>query len=228
MSNNKGKLIVIEGTDGSGKGTQTKLLVDYLEKLKKKVFIVDFPRYDTFFGKMVGRYLNGEFGDVRQVSPYLVSLTYAMDRAGAKIEIEKSLKNGRYVIANRYTFSNMAHQSANLPPKERTKYIKWNEELEYVVNGIPKEDLIIFLHVPTQFTQNLVDKKEKRNYTVKKRDIHERNKDHLLEAEKQYLWLCGHYQHVRKIECIDKKGNLRSIGDIHQEVIDLLQKEKIV
>ncbi|AKM82562.1 TPA: thymidylate kinase [Candidatus Berkelbacteria bacterium] len=224
----KGKFIVIEGTDGSGKGTQVKLLIDHLKKKKKKVFLADFPRYETFFGKMVGRYLNGEFGDVKQASPYLVSLTYAMDRAGAKNDIEKHLKMGHHVIANRYTFSNMAHQSANLPPKERKKYIKWNEELEYVANGIPKEDLIVFLHVPTKFTQDLVDKKEKRNYTSKKRDIHEANKDHLFEAEKQYLWLSKHYSHVRRLNCINKKGELRTIEDIHQEIIALLQNEKLI
>lgn len=224
----KGKFIVIEGTDGSGKGTQVKLLVSYLKKQKNKVFVADFPRYDTFFGKMVGRYLDGEFGDIKETSPYLVSLTYAMDRAGAKDDIEKNLEKGHYIIANRYTFSNMAHQSANLPPKERLKYIKWDEELEYVANGIPREDLVIFLHVPTKFTQDLVDKKEKRNYTTKKRDIHERNKDHLFEAEKQYLWLAKHYKHVRKINCINKEGELRTIPDIQEEIVAVLQKEKLI
>lgn len=224
----KGKLIVIEGTDGSGKGTQTKLLIDYLKKQKRKVFMADFPQYDKFFGKLVGRYLDGEFGDIKQVNPYLASLPYALDRASARDEINAKLKSGSIVISNRYAFSNMAHQSANLPPKERVKYIKWDEELEYNFNKLPREDLVIFLYVPSKFNQALVDKKNSRNYTNKKRDILEANANHLLEAEKQYLWLSKHYKHVRKINCTNKKGELRTIPDIHQEIIRVLNKEKII
>lgn len=224
----KGKLIVIEGTDGSGKGTQTKLLINFLKKEKRKVFMADFPQYEKFFGQLIGRYLNGEFGGIKHVSPYLASLPYALDRASARDEIKEKLNNGLIVISNRYTFSNMAHQSANLPPKERVKYIKWDEELEYKINGLPKEDLIIFLYVPNKFNQQLIDKKESRNYTKKKRDIIEASNNHLQEAEKQYLWLAKRYKHVRKIDCVNKKGELRTIEDIHQEIIDVLSKEKLI
>ena len=116
---NKGKLIVIEGTDGSGKTTQLKLLKSYLEKNSIPVETVSFPRYKkSFHGKTVAKYLRGEFGAMDSVSPYLVSLAYAMDRATAKWDMNKWLREGKIVIADRYATSNMAHSAAKLPEKE--------------------------------------------------------------------------------------------------------------
>src|SRR3989344_5328339 len=153
----KGKLIVIEGADGSGKATQTALLKAYLEQKNYPVETIDFPRYwGSFHGKTIARYLKGEFGGVDSVNPYLISLAYSLDRATAKREMNTWLREGKIVLANRYATSNMAHQAAKLPERKREHFLNWLMELEYKVNKIPKEDLVIYLHVPTATAQVLI------------------------------------------------------------------------
>ena len=225
----KGKFIVIEGTDGSGKATQADRLVIYLRGRGHKVHLIDFPRYyDSFHGETISRYLNGEFGDVYDVNPYLASLTYALDRMTAKEELSHWLNSGDDVIANRYTLSNMAFQAVKLPPSQRDEFIDWEEKMEYKVHKIPKEDLIIFLHLPTEYSQRLIRRKPKRAYTKKTRDIHERNLTYMREVEKQYMALYERYRHIRKINCLDKSNYIRPIEDIHKEIINLLKEEKML
>lgn len=202
----KGKLIVLDGTDGSGKKTQLDLLKKRLEKEGYKTEEVDFPRYySSFYGKMVGRYLAGEFGDVYETSPYLTSLLYAGDRLLAKNEIRKWLHDGKIVLTNRYVSANLCHQSAKLPSKEREKFIKWLLELEYKVHQLPKEDMVIFLYVPVKIAQGLLDKKGHRDYIGGfKKDIHERNIKFLKDSENQYKKLALKFKwHL--IECTQNK-----------------------
>jgi len=226
----RGKLIVIDGTDGSGKATQTKLLVDYLKKKKCRVKYIDFPRYySSFHGGMVGRYLRGEFGGLSEVDPYLASLTYALDRLTAKEELEDWLRAGNIIVANRYTSSNMAHQTARIKKSKREKFLRWLVEMEYKVHKLPKEDITIFLHLPVEMGQKLVDKKGKRAYLAeKKRDLHEANLKHLKEAEKMYLELAKKFKHWVKIECLDEKGETLSRKKIHQKILFLLQKRNLI
>jgi len=183
----RGKLIIIEGLDGSGKTVQTEFLVNRLKKGGFRVATFDFPQYYTnFFGKMVGRYLSGEFGASKQVSPYLSSILYALDRFETKEKIEKALKQGKIVVCNRYTTSNQTHQAGKIEsPKELKKFLSWLEQMEYQIFKIPKPDLVLFLEVPYQIGQKLVDGKSKRAYLKgAKRDIHERDKNHLQSAQK--------------------------------------------
>lgn len=219
----KGKLIVIEGTDGSGKATQLGLLRDYLQKEKYSVETVDFPRYrESFHGRTIRRYLDGEFGEIDKANPYLVSLAYALDRATAKTEMRRFLREGYIVLANRYAPSNMAHQAAKLAEKDREKFIDWDWELEYKVNRIPKEDLVIFLYVPTRVTQELMKARGG------KLDIHERNLDFLTESEKMYLRLAKRFRNWVVVDCLDRNGLLRSREEIHQEVVNVLKKRKLI
>jgi nucleoside 2-deoxyribosyltransferase len=119
----RGKLIVIDGTDGSGKATQCQLLLDYLKKVGYRTKYIDFPRYySSFHGGMVGRYLKGEFGGLDEVNPYLASLTYALDRLTAKEDMDTWLRNGNLVVTNRYTSSNMAFQTVRVKPEERENF----------------------------------------------------------------------------------------------------------
>lgn len=200
----KGKFIVIDGSDGSGKKTQTDLLIKYLKTNHHTSSYFDFPQYQkSFFGKMVGRYLNGEFGEADDVNPYLASLLYAGDRWQASEAIRKDLKAGKIVIANRYTQSNMGFQTAKIKsPTEKRKFLSWVTKLEYQIYGIPKPDLVVYLYVPYKIAQSLVDKKADRGYTKMKRDIHERNGEYLNRVEKQYLTLARQNKEWQIVNCI--------------------------
>ncbi len=224
----RGKLIVIDGTDGSGKATQAKLLVNYLKKKDCRVKYIDFPRYySSFHGGMVGRYLKGEFGGLSEVNPYLASLTYALDRLTAKEELEDWLRAGNIVVANRYTSSNMAHQTGRIKKSKRKEFLNWLLDMEYKVHKLPKEDIVIFLHLPARVGQKLVDKKEKRGY-ISKRDLHEASLGHLKKAENMYLELTEKFKHWVKIDCLDNKGNILPPNKIHRKIIAVLLRRKLL
>lgn len=226
----KGKLIVIDGTDGSGKATQSKLLAESLRKLKKTVRQIEFPRYYTsFHGNIVGRFLKGEFGDINQVSPYLISLAYALDRLTARKQIQDWLEVGDYVIADRYTSANMAHQTAKVPVKERKKFLQWLEEMEYQHHKIPREDIVIFLYVPVEISQKLVEKRSKRDYVAgEKKDIAEANRKHQEESLKVYLQLAREKKHWVEIDCVDSRGKLKARKAIQKEILQALKGRKLI
>lgn len=220
----KGKLIVIDGTNGSGKATQTKLLMKYFIKHKIKVKYISYPRYYTsFHGKTVARFLTGEFGKLNDVSPYLSSLAYALDRLTSKNQILDWLNNGNLVVADRYITSNLAHQGAKLTGKERQKFINWIYDMEYKQHRMPKENLVIYLYVPPEISEKLILERIKR----RKRDIEE-GLAFQIKVAKNYLALCKKYKHWVKINCIDKKGNLKTKKEIHQLIIQTLKEKKIV
>jgi len=221
----KGKLIVIDGGDGSGKTVQSQLLIDYLKKNHYPVKYVDFPQYyQTFHGKTVARFLQGEFGKIDQVSPYLASLAYALDRVSIKEEMDDFLRKGGIIIANRYATSSLAHQGAKFTDKkEREKFLKWLFELEYKINKIPKEDLVIYLYVPWQIGLELTKKKTDRQYLQGKKDIAEEDINHRISSEKMYLELAAKNKHWVKIDCVEN-GKILPIETIHQKIIDVLKK----
>lgn len=233
MNHKKGKLIVIDGTDGSGKGTQTELLLDYLEKQKKHHKYIDFPRYYTsFHGKMVARYLSGEFGGKDSASPYLSSLFYALDRLTARDEIISWLEEGNVVVANRYTTSSMAFQTARIEKAKQEEFLKWLYEMEYKEHKIPKEDLVLFLYVPVEISQKLLDKKagtQARRYIKgKKKDVYESDVEYQKKVLKLYLDLAKKYPHWEVIKCVDSHGKLLSIEKVHGKIILAIKKHKIL
>ena len=212
--------IVIEGTDGSGKGTQFKKLVARLRREGHSVATFDFPQYGTPSAYFVEQYLNGRYGSVNEVGPLRGSIFYAMDRYDVAPKIKKAMKQKKLVVLNRYTTSNEGHQGTKIKGKRnRRKFFKWVEELEYDILGIPRPGLCIILHVPAEIAQKLVDKKKSRKYLGgKKRDIHEADLNHLKLAEKVYLELA----HLSPktyvvVECV-KKGKLLSIDEIHEKI----------
>lgn len=226
----KGKFIVIEGTDGSGKGTQTQLLSDALKKKKVPHKIFDFPRYeDNIYGQLVARYLKGEFGGVNEVSPYLVSLSYAGDRVLAKPQMDKALDEGKMILSNRYVLSNKAHQSTKLPNPKRKQFIQWLDDLEYKTNKLPREDLVIFLYLPSRMAQDNVGKKGARGYMgKKKKDIHENSISHLTESVKMYLYLSKTEKNWVVINCLEKNKEMKTREKIHEEIMEILRKRKII
>lgn len=224
----KGKFIVIDGTDGSGKATQTKLLVRKLKENKYKVRTIDFPQYEkNFFGKMVGRYLSGEFGSSSEVSPYLASILYAADRFETKNSIEKWLKDGYIVIADRYASSNQIHQGGKIKnEKDRKIFLDWLEVMEYKIFKIPKPDGIIYLDVPIKFSINLLKEKkaqDKKQYLKGKKDIHENDLKHLEDAKESAIKLVKKLNNWTKINCV-KNNKLMSIEEVRKIVWNNLEK----
>ena len=221
LKKRRGKLIVIDGGDGSGKTTQATLLVDYLKSKKIPVKYVDFPQYyHSFHGKTVGKFLKGEFGKIDEVSPYLASLAYALDRASIKREMDDFLGAGGVIIANRYATSNMAHQTAKFATKkEQSEFLKWVYELEYKIHKIPKEDLVIYLHVPYQFAAEL--SKNRSLKTGVALDIHEKNSEHQKKSEEMYLMLAKKYKHWKVIECV-KDSKMLSIEEVREQILPLI------
>jgi len=229
QKNRKGKLIVIDGGDGSGKATQSELLSAYLTKAGHQVKYMDFPRYySSFHGRVVGRFLTGEFGNLDQVSPYLAALAYALDRASAKEEMDAWLSSGGMLLCNRYATSSMAHQGGRLPEDKRKDFIEWLDEMEYKVHKIPREDVVVYLYVPWKIGYELTLKKEARKYTNGQLDIAEKDMHHREVSEQMYLKLARERKNWITIDCVDNEGNIFSKEDIHKKIIAALKEKNIV
>ncbi len=223
LQQKKGKLIVIDGGDGSGKATQAKLLIEYLKKKKFKVKYMDFPQYySSFHGKTVAMFLRGEFGELNNVSPYLASLAYASDRASVKEEMEEFLESGGIIIANRYATSNMAHQAAKIKDDaKRKEFLNWVYDLEYKIHKIPKEDAVVYLYVPWKVGYELTKGKDDRKYLKgNKQDIQESDTNHRQDAEHMYLHLAQEKNWI-KIDCV-KNDVLLPIETIHSQILSHL------
>lgn len=220
----KGIFIVIDGTDGSGKATQTKLLADRLKKSGYKVKTIDFPQYENnFFGKIVGRYLSGEFGTSSEVSPYLASILYAGDRFEEKEKIEKWLRGGYIVIADRYASSNQIHQGGKVSnQKKREEFLTWLEELEYGIFKIPRPQAIIYLDMPLEISQKLLKKisaQKKKNYLKGKKDIHENDLKHLSDAKNNAIELVKKSNNWVKINCA-RNGKPLLVEEINRNIAE--------
>lgn len=222
-----GLFIAIEGGDGSGKATQTKLLAAYLrEKLNKNVLTLSFPRHGEFSAYYTDQYLNKSYGENPDDIPAdLVSLAYAIDRHAASKEIIEhiNIPDG-IVLADRFVASNAAHQGTKFHiDKERQDYYERIFRTEHEILSIPKPDLNIVLIVPVEISQTNVDKKPTRNYTTMKRDLHEENASHLERAKSNYIELTKLYPDTYKaILCTNTKGEMRSVDSIHEEIIRMV------
>ena len=220
----QGKIIVVEGTDCSGKETQSKLLEKRLNSIGKKCVRFDFPNYESPTGRIIGgAYLvRPEIGPsffkegAVNVDPHVVCLYYAADRKYEMPEIEKYLNDDYYVILDRYTTSNLAHQGSKIHDKdERFNMYQWIDKLEYWLLGLPKPDKTIFLHVPLENTLEL--RKSRKSI-----DEHEKSPEYLKRAEESYLELSELYN-WDKIECI-RNNKLRSVEDINDEIMKIIDK----
>lgn len=219
-----GKIIVIEGTDCSGKETQSKLLEERLKEKGKKCVKFNFPMYDTPTGQIVGGSYLGrkEIGEslfkegAVNVDPHVTCLYYAADRKYNWYKIQEYLDKDYFVILDRYTPSNLAHQGSKITDKdERFNMYQWIDKLEYWLLGLPKPDKTVFLHVPAEKTLELLKNR-------KLIDEHEKSPEYLRNVEESYIELSELYNWDR-IKCI-KNGNLRSVLDINDEIIKLVEK----
>jgi len=211
-----GKFIVIDGTDGSGKGTQTKKLVDKLKKDQFKVEIADFPQYGEKSAALVEEYLNGKYGTAKEVGPYRASIFYACDRYAASFKLKNWIDEGKVIISNRYVSANMGHQGGKIQDiNERNKFLEWVADLEYNIFEIPKPDINILLYMPPEIGQQLVDKKGHRDYVNgTKRDIHEADIEHLREAADAYRYVAKNKRYF--ITTPHSIFNIPTIGNTKQ------------
>lgn len=225
-SNKKGKIITLEGIDGSGKATQAQLLVKRLQESGYNVETLDFPQYDSFFGRHVGKFLRGEYGSLEDVHPEVASFLFAFDRFHQRERIEKWLSEGNIVVFNRYTESSLAHQGAKiLDRNKRMEMMEWIYELEKEQLKIPQSDIVIYLHVPPEISTNLVKSKEKRSYLKgKERDIQEEAFDYQRQCVETYLELCSRYDNWHRIDCTEN-GEIHSREEIHEKLWGIVKEQ---
>lgn len=211
-----GKLIVIEGTDGSGKSTQTDLLIQRLATQGQPFKRLQFPRYSEPSSALIRMYLGGEFGsDPADVNGYAASAFYAVDRyASYKQDWGKWYEDGGLVLSDRYTTSNAIHQSAKEKPEDRAAFLQWLGRFEYDLLGLPAPDLTIYLDVPTDFTEKLMRHRER--VTNTQADIHEKATSYLATCREAGRAAADFYGWTI-IECV-RDGAMRSIEDIHEEI----------
>jgi dTMP kinase len=219
----KNQFVVLEGLDGAGKSTQIKLICKHLKNNKIKFKFLHFPRTEApYFGELVAAFLRGDYGELNQVNPYLVALIYAGDRHHAKPMIEKWLKDGYFVLVDRYVNSNIAFQCAKTGASEKKEELrKWILSLEYEHYKIPKPDLNIFLDVPFEFTRkNLTDQRngDDRQYLQGKSDIHENDLSFQNEVRKVYLNLQKTDKNFFVLNCADKKNMILSADEIFKKI----------
>jgi len=229
MEKHKGKLIVIDGTDGSGKTTQVAFLAKHLKKDKHKVKVVDFPvYYKNFFGKFIGHCLSEQYYNWLNIHPKIASVMYAADRWEASEEMRKWLKEGYIIIANRYVSANQIHQGGKIKSaKKRADFMKWLNEMEYEVFKIPRPDLTLYLSLPIDIVLALLkdrdSSKMKREYLRKKKDVHESDVNFLINSRKSALRLVEEVPNFIKIEC-SEKGKIMSRKQIHEKIYAEVKK----
>lgn len=216
-----GKLIVIEGTDGSGKSTQFRLLSQRLEAEGIPFKHLVFPRYKEESSALIRMYLGGAFGDKpTDVNSYAASSFYAVDRyASYKMDWGKWYEEGGLVLSDRYTTSNAVHQASKEAPENREAYLSWLYDFEYNKLGLPRPDVTIYLDVPTDFTEMLLRRREQDTST--RADIHEKDMQYLATCRETGRFAAGYYG-WNVISCV-KDGKMRSIEDIHGEIYALVK-----
>ena len=234
----KGKLIVIDGTDGVGKATQTAKLVKRLETEGYQTETLDFPRYKEHFGKLIGECLNGMDcitnwkGDPKDVGfaslhPKIASVLYAADRFDTSSTIEKWLLEGKVVVLDRYVSANQIHQGGKITDEnERKEFLKWLDHMEHGIFKIPRPDKIIYLDVPIEITQKLLQEKSsniKKEYKKSGIDAHENNVDHLIAAKISGLKMVEQLNSWERIECYSD-NQLISLEGVHERIWQIVLK----
>lgn len=220
-----GKIFVIDGTDGSGKQTQLAKLKERLDKEGIEYRTVSFPNYDSPSSSLVKMYLGGEFGtDPKKISPYIASTFYAADRyATFKKDYEEYYNNGGIILADRYTTANMVHQAGKIEDDaEREKFLNWLWDFEFHLYGLPVPTEVFFLNMPTEYAVKLIENRKNKITHESKKDIHERDKDHLQDAYREACKLVKKYNWY-EVKCV-QDDKIRSIDEIHEEIFDELRK----
>jgi dTMP kinase len=216
-------LIDIEGIDGTGKGTQARLLCDRLVATGVSAAVVSFPRYGaTLFGKAVGEFLNGDFGSLAGVHPFLVSLLFAGDRFESKAFLLESLRTHDVVVLDRYVPSNVAHQAAKLDGAARAELARRILEIEYTLFGLPRPDVVLLLDLPVHLAQDLIARKAARQYTDRKADLQEADAAYLARVRDVYQALAQSDRDWQTVPVSDGT-QLRSIEDVAATIWQIVE-----
>lgn len=227
------KLFVVEGVDGAGKSTQIKLLNEFFSAGGNKCEFLHFPRTDApFFGELIARFLRGEFGSLSEVNPWIVAMLYAGDRKDASNMIREWLNDGKIVLLDRYTYSNLAYQCAKLSDEnEQEKLMKWILDLEFNHFGIPEPGLNIFLDVPFSFTENKLKSSRTgndRDYLRGTSDIHEDSLSFQRSVREMYLRVAASDNRLCVIDCSDSKGNMLPAELISELIIKEIRTRNLI
>lgn len=220
-----GKLFVIDGTDGSGKQTQFDKLQERLKKDGIDFRVVSFPNYDSPSSGLVKMYLSGEFGEnAKDVSPYIASTFYAGDRYATYITGYKDYyEKGGIILADRYTTANMVHQAGKIQDKEeREKFLNWLWDFEFNLYGLPIPTEVFFLNMPVEKSLELIKDRENKFTHAEKKDIHERDKNHLIDAYNAACYVSKKYNWY-EVKCV-KENKIRTIENIHEEIYNEIKK----
>lgn len=234
----KGKFFVLEGVDGSGKATQTKLLVDALGKKGHQVEKIDFPQYGKGSARLLEMYLNGGYGTAEEIGPYRASIFYACDRYDASFKIRQWIAEGRIVVSDRYIASNIGHQGGKIigDKREWGKYIDWLHDIEYNIFKIPRPDCTFILKIYPELSMKMssniknAEKKQKRALYLgsdKAKDIHESDKKHLENTLESYIEISKRFPKEYKIIECQKKNSFLPIKDIQRKILKLVEERLI-
>lgn len=222
MKTNVARLIAIEGIDGSGKGTQATRLHQALLDRGRRSQLLSFPRYQaTHFGRQIGAFLNGAFGPLDQVHPVLVALLFAGDRFESRSLLQSALEQHDLVICDRYVASNIAHQTAKVPPGEQPAVQTWIETVEHDLYQLPHPDLVLWFDLPVPQAQALIARKAPRDYTAKAADLQEADGNYLERVREVYAGLAEGNPHWVRIPVSDEAG-IRPIEAVHADVLAAL------
>lgn len=219
----KGKFIVIEGTDGSGKKTQAKILCEKLNEAGINCIVQSFPNYDSPACTPVKMYLNGEFGDIGCLDAYQANSLYAVDRLCTMMGLKDHIENGGSIVFDRYVESTMLHQAALIEnQEERDKFLDYVNDFEFGTLKLPKPDLVIFLDVPVEVSKKLADSRGEYK-SGNKKDILEQDISHLTKAYNSGKYVANKYGWTQ-ISCLNESGNLKSIEEISNDIFEVVKK----
>lgn len=219
-----GKLIVIDGVDGTGKHTQTLLLKENLQNLGYKVKMISFPQYGKKSAGLVEEYLSGQYGNANEVTAYQASIFYAVDRFDASIDMKKWLQKGYIIICDRYASSNMGHQASKIKDKKaKEHFLNWLFDLEFDIFKIPYPDINILLDLDIHISQKLAQENKSGKFTnnIKGKDIHEKDIQHLKDTNKAFMYVAKKYK-WKIIDCSDKKGWIRTRESISKDILNYI------
>ncbi|MBR6503933.1 MAG: thymidylate kinase [Firmicutes bacterium] len=228
-----GKFIVIEGTDGSGKSTQTRKLTKYLKDRGLSVKQFHFPSGKGFYGRAINAFLRGDLGGAEEVDPYYVAFLFARDRIANADLVRKWIEKYDIVLMDRYAYSNIAYQCAKLmnKPREKEKLYRWIVDTEFAYGEIPIPDLCMVLGVPRAFSEKKLTEARTggdRDYLEGGSDVHEQNLVLQKNVGSIYREMCSEFDEMVYVECGDPSGKMLTSREIHQKILEVLEKRGII